>query len=279
MTSNQRSKRKSKTIEPITFDELRDAAGMSGFVSFLNLPTQDAASTPVDTAGVAIARIESQSTLVDTVGVATTPVEITPVVTVTAPVDAATIDESVIDAQPIASSDVLTTPVELTWVVTTPVVVTPVVIPRPGTGQILYAPLKGGKNLYRCATVPDGHSHLEEALYQLLWRNATVVSPDIRIAQISQSDLARQLRITDKNLRIALERLVNKRSIQVAAAPDFALKTARQYEVYSYRAILERRRDAGLEWVIRNKGVQFVSKQDVDRYREAGTTPVDIGSP
>lgn len=275
MPSNQRSKRKSKSIEPITFDELRDAAGMSGFVSFLNLPPDEKTSTPVDTADAVTHPIDIE----------TTPVDIAAAIEIPADISLAAVDMTGVDSKTstsmaefsgTAEARSVTAAVEATPVDRTPHFVTPVVLPRPGTGQILYAPVKGGKNLYRCSTVQEGHSHLEEALYQLLWRTATVVSADVRLSQVSQSDLARHLRITDKNLRIALERLVEKRSLEVAAAPDFALKIARRYRVFSYSAIIERRRAAGLEWVIRNKGVQFVSAEDVERYRLAGSTPIDI---
>ena len=55
-----------------------------------------------------------------------------------------------------------------------------------------------------------------------------------------------------------IRRLVQKRSIEIRQKEASDLRTARTYCVFGYRDILERRKAAGLEWVVRGRGVEFV---------------------
>lgn len=115
-------------------------------------------------------------------------------------------------------------------------------------------------NVHRAIQVQDGHNHTEQLLYDTLWRSGKPVDPDqgYRLVQIPQSDLATALRMTTKNLRAALERLAEKLSIEELHPFERGTRTARTWKVYSYKLILERRRNAGMDWVIRDRGVRFV---------------------
>lgn len=115
-------------------------------------------------------------------------------------------------------------------------------------------------NVHRAVAAQDGHSHSEQMLYELLWRSAEAVDAggNYRVIQIPQSELASAVRMTPKNLRGALERLAGKLSIEEIRTFDRGTRTARTWKIYSYAAILERRRAAGLQWVIRDRGVRFV---------------------
>jgi len=119
----------------------------------------------------------------------------------------------------------------------------------------------GKWKLHRCSTVQDGHSANEQLLYEMLWRSANEVSPDERILAISREDMARQSRITVRNVKGVLDRLIEKLAVErVLEANSFA-RLAATYQIYSYRVILERRRKAGLEWVTRANGVRFIPSQ------------------
>jgi hypothetical protein len=121
---------------------------------------------------------------------------------------------------------------------------------------------------HKCILAQDGHSRTEEALYQILWRNGKKVSPDdaYRITQIPQSALAQAMQnMTTKNLRIALDRLVEKLSIGEEASFVRGNRTSRTWRVYSYASILRRREAAGLTHVVKDKGVRFV---------DISTTPI-----
>jgi hypothetical protein len=157
---------------------------------------------------------------------------------------------------PVGSTPVDITPVEAIRVETTPVEITPVVT----AGD--------SRRIHRATLVQDGHSHSEQLIYEILWRSARPGSDieQYRVVQIPQSDLAGTVRMTTKNLRAALDRLAQKLSIEEMHSFDRGTRLARKWKVYSYKAILERRKKAGLEWVVRDKGVRFVKPE---------TTPVE----
>ena len=119
----------------------------------------------------------------------------------------------------------------------------------------------GKWKIHHCLTVQDGHSANEQLLYEMLWRSAREVNPDERILAISREDMASQIRITVRNVKGVLDRLIEKLALErVIESNSFARKAA-TYRIYSYRAILERRRQAGFEWVTRANGVKFISSQ------------------
>src|SRR5262249_3225921 len=115
-------------------------------------------------------------------------------------------------------------------------------------------------NVHRAVLAQDGHSHTEQLLYDILWRSAKSANQGdaYRLVQIPQSELAAAVRMTTKNLRIALDRLVDKLAIEELRTFDRGTRVARTWKVYSYKSILERRKAAGMEWVIRDRGVRFI---------------------
>lgn len=119
----------------------------------------------------------------------------------------------------------------------------------------------GKWKLHRCSTVQDGHSANEQLLYEMLWRSAKAVNPDERLLSISREDMASQTRITVRNVKGVVDRLIEKLAIEKAIESNSFIRAAATYRVYSYRAILERRRSAGLEWVTRANGVKFIPAQ------------------
>jgi hypothetical protein len=120
--------------------------------------------------------------------------------------------------------------------------------------------------VHHCVTVQDGHSVSENALYVLLWNQlGTLIDDETKLIQISLSRLAKRASMSLRNLQTLLERLETKLTIEVAAKNNFSTGAPKSYYVYSYRKILVRRRAAGLEWVIKNKGVQFVSRDEAER--------------
>lgn len=112
---------------------------------------------------------------------------------------------------------------------------------------------------HRCAAAHDAHTHSEEAVYQFLWRlGQPAESLDFRYSSISLKQLSERVRMDAKSTQALLRRLVDKLAIELAAERDNHRQTARVWKVWSQAAILERRRRAGLEWIIRNKGIHFV---------------------
>jgi len=65
-------------------------------------------------------------------------------------------------------------------------------------------------------------------------------------------------RMTPKNCKINTQRLLRKLALEVLSPYNTPESIGTTYRVYSDEAILARRREAGLEWVIRSRGVEFV---------------------
>jgi hypothetical protein len=120
--------------------------------------------------------------------------------------------------------------------------------------------IPGKWKIHHCSTVQDGHNANEQLLYELLWRSAKPVTADERVIQISREDMAAQTRITIRNVKSVLDRLIEKLAVDRVVEPNSFGRIAATYRVFSYRTILDRRRRAGLEWVTRANGVKFISK-------------------
>jgi hypothetical protein len=117
----------------------------------------------------------------------------------------------------------------------------------------------GKWKIHHCATVQDGHSANEQLLYEMLWRSAKAVNPDERILSISREGMASQTRITVRNVKGVLDRLIEKLAIERVIESNSFVRAPATYRVHSCRAILDRRRTAGLEWVTRANGVKFIA--------------------
>jgi hypothetical protein len=131
----------------------------------------------------------------------------------------------------------------------------------------------GNKKLYRCILAQDGHSHTEEALYQILWRSGKPENDDARFTVMGYGEMSKRVRLSFNNTKAACHRLIDKLAMEEVAREVSDKRQGKTYRVFSYRAILERRRASGMEWVIRNKGVEFVSPS-IGGPSVSGTLPV-----
>ena len=78
--------------------------------------------------------------------------------------------------------------------------------------------------------------------------------------------------MTPRNVRENCFRLIPKLAIEKVQAHSSEQRVGTTYRVFSYTAILRRRREAGLEWVVRNSGgVSFVNTQSGDTVSLEGT--------
>lgn len=110
----------------------------------------------------------------------------------------------------------------------------------------------------------DGHSLGEQAVYQALWENGAVSSDGNRIIKVGFGSLTRLARLAERNCRLNVRNLIEKLAVEEIQAENCSAMEGKTYRVYSYSAILERRRAAGMLWVIRTKGVRFVSPPGID---------------
>lgn len=94
--------------------------------------------------------------------------------------------------------------------------------------------------------------------------------------------------MTDKNCKRNTALLIEKLAIEEIGKEDVHSRTGRTYRVYSFTKTLERRKAAGMEWAIWDKGRRFVqsdgSPLELRLYLEDKTTtvvaptPVELGT-
>jgi hypothetical protein len=130
-------------------------------------------------------------------------------------------------------------------------------------GVLLGAIPSQNRTIRKCRLSQDGHSTGEELIYRILWEEGRpeVASNPLgpRLVRIGYAELAAKARMHKANVRLNLASLAAKMAIEQNG--DFISRemVAKSYRVLSYKEILERRRQAGLEYVIRHKNVVFVT--------------------
>ncbi len=131
--------------------------------------------------------------------------------------------------------------------------------------------------LHRCHTVQDGHSFAEDRLYNSLWnhREARNESDDSKLVTIGWDRMAHAAGMTPRNAKQNCLRLIEKLAAEKILPHNSDQAIGTTYRIYSYKAIVRRRREAGMEWVIRNRGgVAFTAAP----HKPAGA-PVSLESP
>ena len=134
--------------------------------------------------------------------------------------------------------------------------------------------LKAGPKVYRCFTAQDGHSFAEDRLYNALWnsKHARGESPETKLVAVGWDVMAKLAGMTPRNVRENCFRLIQKLAIEKVHAHSSEQRVGTTYRIFSYTAILRQRREAGLEWVVRNRGgVSFVNTQSGDTVPLEGT--------
>jgi hypothetical protein len=152
-----------------------------------------------------------------------------------------------------------------------------------------YPPLGVPRAQYRirqAALVQDGHSLGEQALYEALWDHAQPQDKESKLITIGYRQMGVLARLTVNNSKANIKSLMQKLAVEEIASFTHAQGTT--YRVFSYPAILQRRRDAGLTHYIKSRGVVFVNPETgtalTDRQRTKGTPlsgapPLETGVP
>ncbi len=142
----------------------------------------------------------------------------------------------------------------------------PGVISTPGTASApALSPVSGDAattgrrpRIRKCAAAHDGHSLGEEVLYQALWQAATAESAGTRTIVIGWRGMSQLCRMTPKNCKINTQRLLRKLALEILSPYNTPESIGTTYRIFPSEAIVRRRRVAGLEWVVRSRGVEFV---------------------
>jgi len=134
-------------------------------------------------------------------------------------------------------------------------------MPSASAQQVI--PGRGRSKVRRAVLAQDGHSLGEEAIYQVLWRGGRPENSDpncSRTIRIGAADIGYKVNMAKKNVRQNISRLFEKLALEIMEEFETMSSQARLYRVYSYKQILDRRRAAGLEFILRNKGVVFCTR-------------------
>jgi hypothetical protein len=260
---SKRSKRR-PAMEPLGWDEIVSQPGMGGYLSFLNGP-------------VPLPHLQGSATgLTPDPGVVPNPrIETAP--EVTSSPDLPSAPESLLAPGVLPKQRVETTP----EFISPPGVASHSAVDsdtaehsqpshqggRPGglsyrnaTPEVVSIPAvpAGRLRIRRCAATHDGHSLGEEVLYQALWKAARLESAEARTIVIGWRGMSQLCRMTPKNCKINTQRLIRKLALEVLSPYNTPESIGTTYRVYSDQAVLQRRREVGLEWVVRSRGVEFV---------------------
>jgi len=122
------------------------------------------------------------------------------------------------------------------------------------------AEFRPGPKVRRALKAQDGHSIGEHAIYQALWNAASVETADTRLIRIGYGGLQSLCGLDKTNCKDNIQSLIRKLAVEVVSPFSVQRNQGNVYRVFSASAIMKRRRAAGMEWVIRNKGVRFVDQ-------------------
>lgn len=139
----------------------------------------------------------------------------------------------------------------------------------------------GKRRYHRCVFVQEAHTPGEQAVLTGLYRLGKnprfgQVLPDgsFRVS-VSLVELGRQIAMHETNVRVNIRNLTEKLAIEQVRPEDKKQQSAREYRVYTFKQILERRREAGLEWVVKGRGVRFVSQDEAVKALPSDSLPSD----
>ena len=117
------------------------------------------------------------------------------------------------------------------------------------------------RHVRRAVLAQDGHSSGEEMLYQALWNSKYTrqETRETKLVTIGWKAMSKMARMTPRNTKRNCQSLIDKLALEQLSDENSRESIGRTYRVFSYKSILERRRAAGMEWITRTRGVEFVS--------------------
>lgn len=122
--------------------------------------------------------------------------------------------------------------------------------------------------------VQDGLTRAQFALYDHLWHKGQgSAETDCVESPAGWGRLGKELRMSDKTIKLNMLQLVHKLVVELAKEEDRYANTPRVYRVWSMRKILERWAQTGMIYVKANSGVQFLTAEEVRNYAQQGRLP------
>jgi hypothetical protein len=110
----------------------------------------------------------------------------------------------------------------------------------------------------RAVRAEDGHSIGEQVLYEALWREAAPDTAESRVIRIGYGGMQSLCGLDKSNCKNNILALIRKMAIELVDAFSVRRNEGNTYRIYSREAIVRRRHQAGMDWVVRSRGVRFV---------------------
>ena len=107
--------------------------------------------------------------------------------------------------------------------------------------------------------VQDGHSNGEQLLYQALWRVGRPETADTRLVTIGYGGMHEIAKLDRSNCKKNILSLIDKLAVEAVGRHSVQRNIGKTYRIYSYSAILRRRKQAGMVFIVRANGVRFVT--------------------
>lgn len=260
MEAQVRKKARNRKIEPLNWREAAQAPALKGMMSFLEISPEE------------IRRGHHYPDTAPSLHIVTPPMDILSPVDGASPIDTMSTDDAVspVDRMSLVDApypvDVLSTVDTMSSMDT----VSPVDGSSPGQsvytspkrtqGMVVGEVPTRNRKIFRCRLAQDGHTPAEESLYKTLWDDTKA---EDRTVRMGYAELSARTRLSRKTVGRLLQSLKAKLSIETLDEHRSGDLVPKTYRVYSYREILDRRREAGMEFVIRLNGVIFVTPAGV----------------
>ncbi len=129
----------------------------------------------------------------------------------------------------------------------------------------------------RAIVAQDGHSSGEQLLYQALWNAGSAETPETRLLSIGYSGMSALCKLEKSNCKKNVQGLIQKLAVEITEPHQSVSSTGTTYRIFSYKEILRRREAAGMVWVVRTSGVQFVNPLGNSPSRSEGELPGGAG--
>jgi hypothetical protein len=110
----------------------------------------------------------------------------------------------------------------------------------------------------RAIRAEDGHSIGEQVLYDALWREAAPETAESRVLRIGYGGMQSLCGLDKSNCKKNMLALIRKLAIELVDGFSVQKNEGNTYRIYSPEAVLRRRHAAGMDWVVRSRGVRFV---------------------
>jgi hypothetical protein len=141
---------------------------------------------------------------------------------------------------------------------------TPVPAPLPSRRRVIYV---GDR-------AQNAHTPSENVFYSWVWRHGRPQDEDTRVLALKVPIIAYELNMAERNTRFLIDRMIRKLAIESLPGWIQGQQTGKTYAVYSFRRILERRRNAGLLYALKGKGVELITEEQARQYAVKQTSPI-----